>query len=390
MKRQFNFWFLLLLALDVRAGTTELSGRIATELRSTLEQPSFQSDPRNQASLVLESELKSVGDGDNSFTVAPFIRLDDSDSDRQHVDIRELFWLYVQQDWDIRVGIDKVFWGVLESNHLVDVINQSDLLEGYEGEQKLGQPMVHSRFFAERGIFEIFILPYFREREYPGPTSAFTGGFNLNNDAIYESGAGEKHVDWALRWSGNADNWEFGFAWFDGTSRVPYLIPVGPGELAPYYAQIEQQSLDVQYIDEEWLYRAEVVTRHELGRQNSAFGVGVERTFVGAISKLIDASALLEYSFDDRHLKANTAMQNDVFVGVRLAFNDANDFKVLSGIVWDVEQDSYFYKLKASRRFDDHWLLSLEAHAFSSRQPGDPVALLDRGDFVSLIGNYYF
>ena len=42
------------------------------------------------------------------------------------------------RDWSLSIGLGKVFWGVTEFNHLVDVINQTDLVEGIDGEAKLG------------------------------------------------------------------------------------------------------------------------------------------------------------------------------------------------------------------------------------------------------------
>jgi hypothetical protein len=389
----YRYYLLCLTSLFIDAAqaiSTDYSGRVAAELRSTLAQPDFQTDPRHQVSALFESEIKIAMNEKNALTFAPFIRLDQADANRQHADIRELIWRYAQQDWEVRAGVGKVFWGVLESHSLVDVINQRDMLEGYEGKQKLGQPMVNFRHFTESGTFEVFILPYFREREYPAATSALTAGVNLNNDAIYQSSAKQKHLDWALRWSGNFENWELGLAWFKGTNRVPYLLPLEPGQLLPYYTQIDQHSIDVQYIDDEWLYKAELLSRRELGQRQTALGIGFERTFVRAIANLMDVSTLVEYYFDDRHLAANTSMQNDIFLGGRLAFNDVHDLKLRFGIVWDLSQDSHFYKFEASRRLDKHWFFSIEAHAFSSQIPRDPVALLDQGDFINASINFYF
>lgn len=380
----------MLFIQPAQALNTDYSGRIGGELRSMLEKPSFPTDPHYQMSLLFESEIKTRLDDNSNLIFTPFVRVDQADANRQHADIRELFWRYGQQDWEVRFGVGKVFWGVLESHHLVDVINQSDLLEGYEGEQKLGQPMVNYRHFAESGIFEVFVMPYFREREYPSATSALTGGLDLNNKAMYQSAAGQQHLDWALRWSGNIDDWELGLAWFKGTNRIPYLLPVGLRQLAPYYSQVDQQSLDVQYIADEWLYKAELLSRRELGQRQTAFGIGLERTFVRAVAELMDISTLLEYHFDDRHLAANTPMQDDLFLGSRLAFNDVHDLKFLFGVVWDLTQDSHFYKLEASRRLNTHWLLNIEAHAFSSQRRGDPLALLDKGDFISISAGYFF
>ena len=81
----------------------------------------------------------SVNNGDTLFTFVPFARWDSEDEERKHFDIRELNINHASGDWETLVGIGKVFWGVVESNHLVNIINQTDFLEGVDGEDKLGQ-----------------------------------------------------------------------------------------------------------------------------------------------------------------------------------------------------------------------------------------------------------
>ena len=62
-----------------------------------------------------------------------------------------------------------MFWGVTELRHLVDIINQTDLVENLDGEQKLGQPMVQLTLLKDWGTLDFFAMPYFRERTFTGP-----------------------------------------------------------------------------------------------------------------------------------------------------------------------------------------------------------------------------
>ena len=71
-------------------------------------------------------------------------------------------------DWELRLGIGKVFWGVTESRHLVDTINQSDGVEDIDGEAKLAQPMATLSWIRDWGVVELLVLPYFRERTFAG------------------------------------------------------------------------------------------------------------------------------------------------------------------------------------------------------------------------------
>ena len=92
------------------------------------------------------------------------------------VDLREAVWLKVIDDvgflgdgpLELRFGVDKVFWGRTESRHLVDVVNQTDLIEYPDEEEKLGQPMLRLTLPRAWGVADIFFLPYFRERTFAG------------------------------------------------------------------------------------------------------------------------------------------------------------------------------------------------------------------------------
>ena len=85
-------------------------------------------------SVAVEPEWYADWDsGQQTLTVVPFFRLDQHDSRRTHVDIGELSWDLIGDTWELRAGVRKVFWGVTESTHLVDIINQTDLVEDLDG-----------------------------------------------------------------------------------------------------------------------------------------------------------------------------------------------------------------------------------------------------------------
>ena len=75
---------------------------------------------------------------------SPFTRLTGRNLDRSHIDIREAYISTRSGDWDFLVGFNKAFWGVAESRHSVNIINQSDLSDDTNEEDKLGQPMLNA------------------------------------------------------------------------------------------------------------------------------------------------------------------------------------------------------------------------------------------------------
>ena len=54
-----------------------------------------------------------------------------------------------------------MFWGVTESVHLVDIINQTDFAGDIDGEDKLGQTMLSLMLQRDWGEITAFVLPAF-------------------------------------------------------------------------------------------------------------------------------------------------------------------------------------------------------------------------------------
>lgn len=132
-----------------------------------------------------------------------------------------------------------MFWGVTESVHLVDIVNQTDYVEDPAREEKLGQPMINLSQVRDWGMLDFFVLPGSRERTLPGERGRLRSHpVTRADESRYESGAEEKHVDWAIRWSHTAGNWDVGLSHFCGTSRDPERELVfdedGEAYFAPY------------------------------------------------------------------------------------------------------------------------------------------------------------
>lgn len=371
---------------------TDISGRVLFESRL------FIDDQQSQNSVLFEPEFYWPWNNENdSILFTPFLRLDDTDGERSYGDIREFHWLHVGSDWELRTGISKVYWGVTESQHLVDIINQTDFIESVDQEEKLGQPMVQLSLIRDWGSLDLFVLPYFRERTFGGKDAHLQGPFLIDTDnPLYESDREERHVDYAIRWSGFIGNWDIGLSYFDGTGRDPILLPeldplTGNIVLIPFYSQIEQFGLDVQATLGSWLWKLEAIKRDGLQQDFAAMTVGFEYTYIGVFKSTLDLGLLMEFNRDSRGLLAPTPFQKDVFSGGRLTFNDAQSTDLLFGVSFDLDDsNSYSGLVEASRRFGNNWKLNLDLWLFNSSNPRDPVFTLRNDDFVSVTIEYFF
>ena len=204
---------LTLLSLPVASlgtQTYELGGYAGVELRVFREAPADVFQMHHSGSILARPELRAHWDsGRQAVVFSPFFRWDAVDGERTHWDLREFYWERWGEGWNLRVGVDRVFWGVMESQHLVDFINQTDLVENLDAEEKLGQPMVNLNFRTDLGAFELFILPGFRERTFPGQRGRLrTQPFVDTGEASYSSSRGRSHVDFAARWSAVFGKWD--------------------------------------------------------------------------------------------------------------------------------------------------------------------------------------
>src|SRR5690606_13219727 len=137
----------------------ELRGYIEPEARIFTETAS--SSRQQDTTLSIAGEVTAQylwDDNDQTFVFTPFARLDQHDGERSHWDIREARYAYYADEWEFRIGFDKVFWGVTEAVHLVDVVNQTDFIEDpVKQEVKLGQPMMRLRTVRSFGTLEAFL-----------------------------------------------------------------------------------------------------------------------------------------------------------------------------------------------------------------------------------------
>ncbi|MEM7364184.1 MAG: hypothetical protein AAF525_09170 [Pseudomonadota bacterium] len=365
----------------------ELSGFIAPDLRIFSEDPMFpgQSDDFTP-SVAWQPELRWQGD-DQRFTLIGFARADGTDSERTHADIREAFWSIEGNVWDLNIGLNKVFWGVTESNHLVDVINQTDLVEDFDGEDKLGQPMINLNLQQDWGLIELFVLPGFRERTFPGRDGRLRFPLPVSDSTQYEDSSGKDHIDLAVRYAHYIGDIDFAVYWFDGTSREPMLMP-GAEEFTPFYQQMTQIGIELQYTREAWLWKLEVIDRETSTDDFVAFTAGLEYSFYGVAANGADLGILVEWLHDDRGpMSPTTAFADDWFIGTRLAMNDSRDTSVLAGVVLDPDSDEQFWTVEAETRFSDRLTGELRLRLF---EEGD--ALLSpfaNDDYLQLRVNWY-
>lgn len=386
-----------MLPFVAQADEVKLSGFVAAELRGFVSSAQFEDQFNGfQSSLIMQPEFrKQTANGTEQFSFIPFARWDSRDDRRSHADLREAYWQHIDEQWTLLAGVNRVFWGVAESNHLVDIINQTDLVEDIDGEEKLGQPMINLVTQQNWGNLSLFIMPWFRERTFPSEEGRLRSQPVVSRDAMYESTAGQHHVDLALRYSHYIGEWDFGVYYFKGTGREPrFLLNDNGSRLVAQYDQIDQLGTDIQFTNGAWLWKFEAIVRSQNGDRFGAMVGGFEYTFYQIGDSAADLGLLLEYMHDGRNDDATKAppvvFDDDVFLATRLAMNDTQDSELLAGVIIDRHDHSTMLSIEARRRLDNHWNVELESRWFLNTNENTLLSLLKKDSFVKLHLARYF
>jgi len=364
----------------IYAGTIDTSGAADLQIRYFPDGGAWQSQDDQWDPVIHVSPEFDGTQEDWTYTFRPKIKIDIRRPERSEFDVGELSLSWEENNTSVQVGMVKTFWGVTESRHLVDIINQSDLREDMDGEDKFGQAMISIYQTTALGDFELIYLPLFRDRKFPSTEGRLRLPARLLTSAsIYD---GEKSSGWrndlALRYSKYLGSWDVGVHLFCGLSREPRFVQyIDLGSVAPVYDNLRQIGLDLQYTGERTLYKLELIGRDELNSSNFAAVGGIEHTFYGAFASSADVGILIEYLYDGRRdAEGDVPVEvgdNDIFIGSRVALNDVQDTQGIVGVMYDLTHETLVGSIELSRRIGEQWTLEIEGRWLQDVSLSDPL-----------------
>lgn len=394
------------------ADEVDISGRLLTEAWLYPQSAAYPDQRSYAGGVALETTFYLENEEGASITVTPFLRYDAGDPDRTYGDFREAYLLMYGDigdgEWELRLGIDRVFWGVTELRSLVDIINQTDVIEHPNEKIKMGQPMAHLTWSGDWGALEFFATTWHRARIYPGRRGRQRYEFIVDQDMIsYESGAKKWNIDLASRYSGSLGPLEIGLSVFNGTNREPTLLPIFLDSglaLAPHYEKIRQFGVDAQLTSGSLLLKLEAI--HRAGARNSryiqhlntleeedytAFILGSEYTLYSILGSNSDLILFAEWAYDGRGRWATNAFENDLFIAARLGLNDPQSTEFVVSVLGSLNKSSRVVAGEFKRRLSsDNWLLHIETSVFLDIDEEDFIYYVRRDSYVKINLAYSF
>ncbi len=432
------------------AGTHKFSGSVEAELQFFPNEGSLDEQKDVFGSLAIRPEYYWRSENKNhKVKTKLFYRATEPNGSRTHGDVREFNYRFSRGGWYLTAGVDTVFWGVTESAHLVDIINQTDNLDSISGEEKLGQPMIAVGIEKDFGNIDAYVLPYFRTREFPSGPERYQIALGdqtpeIDSDAnFYESDDEENNIDFALRWYKSFDQFDLGLSYFNGTSRDPLPVilnllesfgqddngkpTLNVDSIGSFYEQKQQLGLEFQYLYDDWIIKLEAAHQVMDSGDYSEAAFGFEYTFSDMSPWGQDVGILIEYLWNDREqvnllpytFEANSElsdddrqfitdiangsdespsvegyylspMQNDLFIGARFSLNDIAGTEFLAGVIYDLDDDTTSVSFEGSTRIGDSLRLTANVYFFNQVFEDNPFKPIENDDLIELKAEYFF
>lgn len=371
---------------------SKIAGDLALEHRYFFSEDSPNHSHQNAHTLYGTLFYSHHWDDENKIIrLSPFASLSSPDDERNRFDLREVSFLGIWGDWEVFLGMGKTFWGSVESVHLVDTLNQTDFIQSPQGEEKLGQPQVRLSYLSPWGEFSFFALPYFRKRTFPGSAGRLNTPLSINDTALYASGAQQWNFDYAFSWTHSWGDLDFTLHWFEGTERDPVLLLRGQ-QLFAYYRQSFQAGLNLSYVYQDAIFKAEVLYRNPTQiKEFWALATGVEYTFYNLKDSGLDLGVLLEAIYDERGALSPQGLYRHAFIGIRLNLNNSYDMSFLLAHYYNWKEQRHTQTaLEAQGRIYKNWTWELEIALFYPQKDLSFRDYLRNDDFIEATLSYSF
>jgi hypothetical protein len=420
------------------------SSALAGNLRLEAESRAFFHSGQAAQSVAAQFEAKGQVNG-LKWRIDAFARQFDPDPNRNTLDLRQALITAKQGAQEVQLGVGKVFWGVTESRHLVDVVNTPDFAQDLDGEAKLGQALISfSQSFDGAGRLTAYVLPFSREATIATLHPRLP--FPLAGESRFQS---PNQTALAARWQGRGENygvaWDVAGSYFQGRARLPDFLPclrqgsgfsntqnqnncdlaglmnappnlppalinvltalgLLPSEaelrrlaeqnlvLVPFTPQEQRLGLELQAVQGAVAYKLEA-----LYRQRGTFMAARQSTWAAVAGVEIsdqwrgwDVGYLAEFLYDQQRGLLQGRFDHDVFVGFRLSLNDVGGSTALGGVVLDRSGKEPLYTLKMQRRLSDDWRIGLNYRQFSGLQNPLERSVLRDDSRVGLVLERFF
>ena len=380
----------------------EMSGHVDLNSQAYLIKP----DSKDSSSFTATQTLELNYTKDDLSAYAK-LYAQEAKNDRTFARVDELFLKYDFEDDSIQAGKSVKFWGALELRNIVDGFNPQELRNDMFKTDKLGVYNASYSHYTDSGEIEVIVKLYEQDQKMAGfPYVYYVFSKNINYDDNLNTSKSEYRPSIYLKYSGSTDSeypLDFAFIYENGYDSQRY------------FSKVQNQAntyLQNTYIVNKFMTYNTLVVGSTLIKLEALYAVVEDEVNVGDYAHL---ACGFEHSLEDfkngatlgiigeyyryftfendkyNDLQLFETMQNDLFIGARYSFNNADDSSFVGGGIFDTQYNEQTYYAKFESRFGNDYKVELDYYYIEpSKNTLTANALLGRHQRVGLNVAYYF
>ena len=331
----------------------------------------------------------------------------EDETGRSFARLDELYLKYDFDDSTAQAGKSIKFWGALELRNIVDVFNPNELRDDMFKTNRLGVWNASYSYYTDSGEISLiakvaepdqkmakFPYVYYVFPETVTYDDDLKTSNNSNRPSLYLTYNATTDTEYAL---------DYAFIYEHGYDSQRYFsLAINQPDL--YLQNAYQVDKFMTYntlvigstlVKLEALYA--VVDDKEPISDYSHIAFGVEHalddfddgTTLSIISEYYKYTTYEEGKYTD--LQLFESMQDDIFLGIRYALNNADDSEMVGGVIHDLEYDEQTYYLELESRVGDSFKVEIDYYYIEpSKKALTANALLGRHQRVGINIAYYF
>lgn len=340
------------------------------------------------------------------------LRDSDEHNGRSFFRVDEAYAVYMFDEDEIMAGRSVRFWGALEVINIIDGFNPLDLRNGIFETDKIGVWNAAWTHLTETG--EVQLIVKFYEEDQPMGSDPYVYYF-FPPFVTYESRLKRDDSRYRptvyLRYAGSTDTeyaLDYAVIVQHGYDSQRYFASSGPLIGLPVtftshaYLVNKVMTSDTLVIGStlvkfEGLF-ADVIREPTISDYYH-LGFGIEHT-LSQIYGDADLGIIAEYYYYDTLQKGAQkyddlalfqVMQNDLFTGIRISANDADDSSLVGGVIFDLDYNEQAYYAEFETRLFETFKLNLDyRYVEPSKNTMTAYRFLQRHQSGSVILGYYF
>ena len=346
----------------------------------------------HRAALRLSPEWRWA-DGAWQFVASPVLDAEGAGNGRSQVGFDALHVAARVDGMSFKAGLSKLFWGVTESRHLVDVVNPPDLAHHYAAEQRLATAMLYLALPTPAGQLETLLLPWERDPRFPGPHGRPRTALPIGGEVNHPNG---RPPAFATRLTVSRGDFDAHLYFFRGLDRETVLTvrprpQAPPNELAAVRRLVRQWGADLQVPVGNLLVKSEMTYRSGYSHGFLSGVAGGEYAMSGIGGSVVDVTLLGEYQFDRRPADAPlTALRHGAYAGVRVALNDPDSTEFKFGVIVETATGARVWRADGSRRVATNWTVEAALSVFQNARGSAVLQDYRRDGHVEILARYHF